>query len=306
MPVTFTVVIPTHNRRERLLQAIQSVQGQTRPAAQIIVVADGCTDGSVDAARAMGDPRIVVLDLPKAPLMGWGSRNEALRIAEGDVISYLGDDDLYLPDHLERIGVLHDTEDFAFVQANTIVAMPDGRVHPMHLDWGVPALKQRFESRELNRNPMASGSHRRGLAEKAGGWNPAPPDGVEGDADLFRRILKLDPATVFVSEPTVLIVNERFGDRSEQAAALLDEMSTATGLALLRARAGTEGNRIQDHFEQIADQRSVEQLEYAELMRRSETLDRIIAGRWWKLRRRLDPVIRLARRAGPRRRTGSP
>jgi glycosyltransferase involved in cell wall biosynthesis len=280
------VVIPTHNRRDRLLQAITSVRNQTRPAEQIIIVADGCTDDSVAAVGDLGDPKIEVLDLPKGPRLGWALRNQALEIATGDVVSYLGDDDLYLPDHLERVGALHDTGRFDFVQANTIVAWPDGRLRPMGLDWGVPELRRSFAAREKRANPMASASHRKGLAEKAGGWSADPPPGVGGDEDLFRRILTLDPATVFVSEPTVLIVNERFGSRAEEADALLDEMSTPAGLALIRARSNTEGNRARAQLES-----SVE-----ELIPRAEAYDQIIAGRWWRLRRRIDPAVRLFKR----------
>ena len=62
-----TVVIPTHNRRAHVLVAIASAQRQTRPAEEIIVVADGCTDGTAEAVRAIDDKRVTLLHLPKAP-----------------------------------------------------------------------------------------------------------------------------------------------------------------------------------------------------------------------------------------------
>jgi hypothetical protein len=254
MPVTFTVVIPTHNRRERLLQAIGSVLRQSRRAHQIIVVADGCTDGSAEAVAGLADPRIEVLDLPKAPGKGWGHRNLALERATGDVVSYLGDDDVYLPDHLERVGALHDTRELDLVQAAAVLVWPDGRFEPWGLDWGVPWLRERFLNGEVHRNAMASVSHRRGLAEAAGGWNADPSPGVPGDVDLFKRIVARRPATAHTGEPTVLLITGQRGEpeaRARQAQELIDRAATESGLALLRAELATAANRAAAEQERL-------------------------------------------------------
>jgi glycosyltransferase involved in cell wall biosynthesis len=109
VPVAFTVVIPTHNRREQLLMAIDAVSAQRRPPLEVIVVADGCTDGSVEAVRELRDERVQVLDMPEGHLKGWAHRNEALRRARGDAIAYLSDDDRWFPDHLELVGEQFDS-----------------------------------------------------------------------------------------------------------------------------------------------------------------------------------------------------
>src|SRR4051794_24719875 len=95
VPVSITAILPTHDRRERLLMALESMRAQTRPPEQIIVVADGCTDGSVEAVEALGDERIEVLDMPKGHRLGWPHRNKALKRRRGDVVAYLSDDDLW-------------------------------------------------------------------------------------------------------------------------------------------------------------------------------------------------------------------
>ena len=110
----------------------------------------------MEAVRALGDERIEVLDLPEAPRKGWGLRNQALEWVTADVVSYLGDDDLYLPDHLERVGDLHDTGRFDVVQAMTVLVWPDGRLEPNALDWNVPWLRERFLGHVAQRNGMAS------------------------------------------------------------------------------------------------------------------------------------------------------
>ena len=103
MTVSFTVAIPTHDRRDTVLLALHSVLFQTQSPDQIIVLCDGCNDGTQAAVAALGEPRIEVLDLPKEPGYGYAHRNRSLQLARTDVIVWLGDDDLMAPDHLERI-----------------------------------------------------------------------------------------------------------------------------------------------------------------------------------------------------------
>jgi len=153
MSDAITVIVPTHQRRERLLVALESVRLQTRPPAQVIVVADGCTDGTQEAVRALGDDRVEVLDLPKGPGRGWVHRNAAIERAIGDIVAYIGDDDLYLPDHLERIGRLHDAGDFGVVQATTALVHPEGDFEPYWLDLAVDWMRERFVSGRMAKGP---------------------------------------------------------------------------------------------------------------------------------------------------------
>lgn len=53
-PVTVTVLIPAHNEEARLGQTLASLKAQSTPPRRIIVVADNCSDGTVEVARAAG------------------------------------------------------------------------------------------------------------------------------------------------------------------------------------------------------------------------------------------------------------
>ena len=63
----FTIAIPTHNRRETLLLAVRSTLMQSRSPEQVIVLCDGCTDGTAEAVRELGDERVEAIELPKLP-----------------------------------------------------------------------------------------------------------------------------------------------------------------------------------------------------------------------------------------------
>jgi len=53
-PVTVTVLIPAHDEEASLPQTIASLVGQSHPPERIIVVADNCTDSTVEVARRAG------------------------------------------------------------------------------------------------------------------------------------------------------------------------------------------------------------------------------------------------------------
>ena len=53
-PATVTVLIPAHDEEASLPQTIESLVGQARPPERIIVVADNCTDTTVEVARRAG------------------------------------------------------------------------------------------------------------------------------------------------------------------------------------------------------------------------------------------------------------
>lgn len=99
-----SVVIPTYNRRERLASALASVLRQTRPVDEIVVVDDGSTDGTqemLDAfARQHADiPVVVVRQENRGPS---AARNAGMKAARGDLIAFLDDDDVWLPQKTER------------------------------------------------------------------------------------------------------------------------------------------------------------------------------------------------------------
>lgn len=51
---TLTVLIPAHNEEDQIADVIASVRNQTRPADEIVVIADNCADRTVPLARALG------------------------------------------------------------------------------------------------------------------------------------------------------------------------------------------------------------------------------------------------------------
>lgn len=98
-PPTVAVIIPTYNRTQFLVQALESVLNQSRPPDEIIVVDDGSTDATADVLAGYRD-RIRYLHKPNGGLPS--ALNFGLAATNADYIGILDDDDLAMPDALAR------------------------------------------------------------------------------------------------------------------------------------------------------------------------------------------------------------
>ncbi len=97
-----SVIIPTFNRAALLLQTLDSVFAQTRPAHEVIVVDDGSTDDTREAVARGGYP--VVYHFQENAHLG-AARNAGQRLATGDGLLFLDSDDLLAPRALDCLGV---------------------------------------------------------------------------------------------------------------------------------------------------------------------------------------------------------
>ena len=94
-----TIILCTYNRRRWLARAIRSALNQTRANLQLIVCRDG-GEPIRDIVQDIGDPRIDLID--RENNIGYAaSLNECFGRVKGDYVAYLGDDDLFYPQHLE-------------------------------------------------------------------------------------------------------------------------------------------------------------------------------------------------------------
>jgi glycosyltransferase involved in cell wall biosynthesis len=99
MPATVSVIIPAHDAEAFIAETLDSVLAQTAPAAEILVVADRCSDGTVDVVgRYAQHVRLLLGDAGSAA----ASRNTGARAATGEWLAFLDADDLWLPDKLDR------------------------------------------------------------------------------------------------------------------------------------------------------------------------------------------------------------
>lgn len=96
-----SVVIPAYNRAATIGTAIESVLRQTWEDFELVVVDDGSTDGTLEAARRITDPRLRVVAAPRN-LGAAGARNLGVAEARGTWIAFQDSDDEWLPEKLAK------------------------------------------------------------------------------------------------------------------------------------------------------------------------------------------------------------
>lgn len=96
-----SVIIPTRDRPEKLVQAIDSVLSQTYESYEIIVVDDGSIVDVEKILEKFYADRILCLKHEKVS-GACVARNSGLLHAKGDFIAFLDDDDRWLPQKLEK------------------------------------------------------------------------------------------------------------------------------------------------------------------------------------------------------------
>jgi len=96
-----TVVVPTHNRRLMLPQAILAILHQRDVSIELVVVDDGSSDGTSPwlDQLAVADQRVKVVH-HAVPHFISGARNAGIARATGRWIAFCDDDDLWAPDKL--------------------------------------------------------------------------------------------------------------------------------------------------------------------------------------------------------------
>ena len=99
-----SVIIPAYNGERYLLDAIESVLGQSYHPIEILVVDDGSTDSTAQTAKSYFDR---IRYLRQENLGAGAARNHGVRESQGEYLAFLDADDLWAPEKLKsQISVL--------------------------------------------------------------------------------------------------------------------------------------------------------------------------------------------------------
>lgn len=96
-----SIIMPSYNTGQYILDSIHSVQEQTYKNWELIIIDDCSTDGSYDIIKNIDEPRIRLLKNPQNSGAAI-SRNYGLREAQGRWIAFLDSDDIWVPEKLEK------------------------------------------------------------------------------------------------------------------------------------------------------------------------------------------------------------
>ena len=118
-----SIVITTYNRSDKVEEAIRSAINQTYSNTEIIVIDDNSNrleerERTKEIIQKFSGIKLIQ---NKNNLGGALSRNEGIKNAKGNLISFLDDDDIYLPNRIEEMYkeyIRHKDEKIGIVYCN--------------------------------------------------------------------------------------------------------------------------------------------------------------------------------------------
>lgn len=127
-----SVIIPTYNRAEKCLRAVESVLAQSHQSVEVIVVDDGSTDDT-ESTLSGRDDRVRYVRQENSGVAA--ARNRGFREATGNYVAFLDSDDVWNPRKLElQLHVLEHFSDVGMVWTEMDAVDESGRlVSPRYL-----------------------------------------------------------------------------------------------------------------------------------------------------------------------------
>lgn len=171
-----SVIIPAYNAADLIEEALASVERQTYPHWEVIIVEDGTDDGTAAIADAfsqqVGNKRVRYIHHTVNQGLS-ATRNTAMQSAQGDYIALLDHDDLWKPEHLESMVATLETSgyDLAYPQAE-LFDYTSHRVLSINgpSEWDLA----HFPASLFNRNfiPVSGVVMKKTVGETIGGFDP--------------------------------------------------------------------------------------------------------------------------------------
>jgi glycosyltransferase involved in cell wall biosynthesis len=187
-----------------LLRAIDSVLSQTHQQIEVIVVVDRPNQDTLSAVQSVNDPRVRLIVNPYSPTAG-DARNAGVDQARGEWISFLDDDDEWLPNKLERQIALAAGHPSTLVSCLSRVVTPTGTyIRPEAIyDNSIPIDEYLFDRRTL-----------------LGGWSYIQTSSYLLPRSLFDKV-RFDPDSAHDDWGFLLHLSKQTGARIETVSEVL-------------------------------------------------------------------------------------
>lgn len=183
-----SILLTCYQHIKYLPAAVESIRAQTYLDYEIIALDDGSTDGSREWLSAQTDLQIV---FNEKNLGTYGTLNKGLELATGEFVAVLNDDDVWMPEKLERqvalldshpeVGLVHTEGEFIDGEGVVFEGKPLGFSFP-RFETGDILLDLVYENKII----ASAAVFRKGLIEKIGPYNENYFG--SGDWELWFRI----------------------------------------------------------------------------------------------------------------------
>jgi glycosyltransferase involved in cell wall biosynthesis len=134
--LSISVVIPAYNAEKFIRRALESVENQTTPPREVIVVDDGSTDSTSSCVEEFARQSALRILLVRQHNQGSSAaRNHGIEKSNCDLLTFLDADDLIYPDFLEKTtSALVRFTDWAACFSDRDVVDTEGQLISLDLD----------------------------------------------------------------------------------------------------------------------------------------------------------------------------
>ncbi|SMH56166.1 glycosyltransferase family 2 protein [Maritimibacter sp. HL-12] len=202
--MTFSVVIPVHNKEAYIARSIESVLAQEFQDFEILVVEDASTDASARIIESLVDDRITIIKRFRPGPGGYLARNEGADKAIGDWIVFLDADDEWDRNHLSTLDELISKYPKADFLATGYRVCDGRRVKEVHVPYECSfspckALKRILHVDYIHTNSTCI---RRSLYKRVEGFNTKMGWKRGGDTEFWLRLISSARETAFSDKVT--------------------------------------------------------------------------------------------------------
>lgn len=203
--MNISVIVPTYNRREMVKRTIESLFAQNFPPAQfeIIAVVDGSVDGTAAALRELKAPcHFSIVEQANGGLAA--ARNAGASIARGDLLLFLDDDMLCVPELIAAHVEAH-RQSPCTVSFGSIFLSPDSppslAAECFNRELGAFYLRQKTKrphAVEELEHVFGNSSLPRELLRQAGGFDASFR--MREDLELWVRLAAMGAREIYVND----------------------------------------------------------------------------------------------------------
>lgn len=233
-----SVIMTVYNGEDFIQETLDSVWAQTFQDFELVVVNNGCTDGTQDILDANTDERLRVVQAPQHGTFGDGIRL-AYENAKGEYIAVQDADDVSLPDRFAlQVHVLNSFPLIGLVSGSYQRFFADGELGEVVEP---PTDRQGLVDTFQVTNPLAHSSYmyRRQASDSVGGYADMYQFGA--DFGLVIRMMK-EGWNVYIIKDVILKLRSHAGQTSHNPAVAVDR--THDSLHLLLEASGLDGASV--------------------------------------------------------------
>jgi len=194
------VILPTYRHVITLPFAIESAQNQTIQDIEIAIIGDGVNDDTRDIVSDFKkkDSRIRFYDEPKCRSRNELVRNQVISKSNAKIVTYLGDDDLFFPNHVEIMSNILKKNDFA--HPLPILFFKKDKISKFKTDLKDPKWVKYHLERGQNTIALTGVSHTLKFYKSLPvGWE-IPPEGEWSDHYMWQKMFKMRNVKLETSE----------------------------------------------------------------------------------------------------------